>query len=184
MTLRKADAGDLDAMMAIIRGAQASMRALGIDQWQNGYPDAAVSAEDIARGERYLAAEEEGIAACAYISFDGEPDYNHIENGRWLTDGAYCVIHRIACDVRRRRTGAASFIIAQAKEMCRRRGVSSIRIDTHQDNAPMQAMLRKNGFVHCGTIFVQSGEKRLAFEAFEASAQDAAYRPENQDIAG
>ena len=40
-----------------------------------------------------------------------------------------------------------------------------MRMDTHGDNIVMQALLRKLGFVHCGTIYVEEDDyPRLAFE--------------------
>jgi RimJ/RimL family protein N-acetyltransferase len=38
-------------------------------------------------------------------------------------------------------------------------------MDTHKDNAVMQSLLRKLGFRHCGTIFVEEDDyPRMAFE--------------------
>ena len=40
-----------------------------------------------------------------------------------------------------------------------------MRIDTHGDNIDMQSLLKKLGFVHCGTIYVEEDDyPRLAFE--------------------
>ena len=40
-----------------------------------------------------------------------------------------------------------------------------IRIDTHGDNKVMQGMLKKLGFTHCGTVYVEEdNDPRLAFE--------------------
>ena len=39
-----------------------------------------------------------------------------------------------------------------------------LRIDTHENNAPMRGLLRKLGFVQCGTVHLADGSPRLAFE--------------------
>ena len=40
-----------------------------------------------------------------------------------------------------------------------------LRMDTHGDNYVMQNLLKKNGFVHCGTIYVEEDSyPRLAYE--------------------
>ena len=40
-----------------------------------------------------------------------------------------------------------------------------IRIDTHGDNYVMQGCLKKLGFAHCGTVYVEEDDDpRLAFE--------------------
>ena len=35
---RKAQTGDFEAIMLLMSHAQAAIRTLGIDQWQDGYP--------------------------------------------------------------------------------------------------------------------------------------------------
>ena len=39
-----------------------------------------------------------------------------------------------------------------------------LRIDTHRDNAPMRGALEKLGFVPCGTVTVDDGTERIAYE--------------------
>ena len=39
-------------------------------------------------------------------------------------------------------------------------------IDTHKDNRPMQAAIRKFGFQECGVIYVADGSSRLAFDYY------------------
>ena len=41
---------------------------------------------------------------------------------------------------------------------------SSIRIDTHADNRPMQTSLSRLGFVYCGIIYVENGDSRQAYQ--------------------
>ena len=43
-------------------------------------------------------------------------------------------------------------------------GMDSVRIDTHEGNVVMRRMLEKNGFVHCGTIYLMNGDARVAYE--------------------
>lgn len=40
----------------------------------------------------------------------------------------------------------------------------NVRIDTHRDNQPMQALLKKCGFAYCGRIFLADGSERIAFQ--------------------
>ena len=40
--IRKAQYDDIETIMAIVREAQLSLRELGIDQWQDGYPSSDV----------------------------------------------------------------------------------------------------------------------------------------------
>ena len=56
--------------------------------------------------------------------------------------------------------GVGAFCLNWAFGQC-----GHLRIDTHGDNAVMQNLVRKLGFVHCGTIYVEEDDDpRLAFE--------------------
>ena len=89
---------------------------------------------------------------------DVEPTYAHIDDGSWIGDDTYGVVHRIAADGTVPGTG--SFCLEWAYAQC-----GHLRIDTHVDNTPMRNLLRKLGFVHCGTIYVhEDNDPRLAFE--------------------
>ena len=180
LLFRRAAAADIPRIMRIIARAQAQMRAAGSLQWQDGYPAESDIARDIGRGDGYVlslpaadpAAGSAGSAlpdrdslpdmlpggsaageAVAYGAavFDGEPAYAGIE-GRWLTDGAYVVLHRLAV------AGGM-----QGRGLARRRGVCAFRVDTNFDNRRMLRLLEKEGFRFCGTVRYAGGE-RLAFE--------------------
>lgn len=164
---------NIDDIMRIISNAQKSMKELGIDQWQDGYPDRDTFLSDIEASGSYVVTDGDAIIGTAFISFDGEPTYNKIYDGSWLPyaeakaqaqNEKYAVIHRIAVDTSEKRKGIASFIISRAEKMCVENNIRSIKIDTHEDNFPMQNMLKKNGFHHCGTIYLKNGYKRIAFE--------------------
>ena len=89
---------------------------------------------------------------------DIEPTYAEITDGAWLDDSPYGVIHRIASDGSTKGIGA--FCIRWAFDQC-----GHLRMDTHGDNRVMQRLLKKLGFVHCGTIYVEEDDyPRLAFE--------------------
>ena len=56
--------------------------------------------------------------------------------------------------------GVGTFCISWAYGQC-----GHLRIDTHGDNTVMQNLVRKLGFVHCGTIHVEEDDApRLAYE--------------------
>ena len=55
-------------------------------------------------------------------------------------------------------------IIKYAEEVCKQNDIHSIKVDTHEQNIPMQNLLKKNGFEYCGIIYLEDGGKRVAFE--------------------
>ena len=39
-----------------------------------------------------------------------------------------------------------------------------LRIDTHEDNLPMQRSLERLGFVRCGKVYIERAGERIAFQ--------------------
>jgi GNAT superfamily N-acetyltransferase len=143
-----------------------SIKALGINQWQNGYPHAEIIRSDISRGySRAVELDGKTVATFAVIC-DGEPTYGKIYDGGWLTGDSkdYIAIHRVAILISCRGRGIAGKIIEYAASVARERNFRSIRIDTHRGNVVMRKMLEKNGFEYCGTIHLLDGQPRVAYE--------------------
>ncbi|QAA33914.1 GNAT family N-acetyltransferase [Clostridium manihotivorum] len=164
MKFRKTVEADISSIMTIIRQAQDYFKDKGIDQWQNGYPNPEVIRKDIANGHSYVLLKEDNIVGTAAISFDGENTYDDIYEGQWLSNDTFAVIHRIAVDNDYKGLGLSSIIIENVEELCKSKGVSSIKVDTHEDNLSMQRLLKKNGFQFCGIIYLEDKSKRVAFE--------------------
>lgn len=126
-------------------------------QWGTNYPSEELLLDNIAQEKLYVCTTEGNIAAVFYFAAEEDPTYLYIEDGAWLNDEPYGVVHRIASA--RTVKGAASFCLDWAFQQ-----TGNIRIDTHENNIPMQNMLRKNGFCYCGKIYLENGEPRIAFQ--------------------
>lgn len=171
---RKSRPEDVQAILSIIAQAQAFLKARGVDQWQDGYPDEAVVRRDMQAGVGYVLTCQERteaprVCGMATIVWDGEPSYAKIYDGAWTTGAPYACIHRIALDSTRRGTGLSGVLMREAEKEILGRGFHSVRIDTHQDNQVMRRMLEKNGYRHCGTIYLsrtlpEQGAARVAYE--------------------
>lgn len=154
----------LDIAVNIIEQGRDYLKKQGIDQWQNGYPNAENVQQDINNNKGYFLTDGENYLAYLCIDFDGEPAYNDI-NGKWLTedDAKYIVIHRLAFNEQYRGKGLSSTLFELAEEFCKEKSIKSIRIDTDSDNKIMQHSMKKAGFMYCGTIWFAGGDK-VAFE--------------------
>lgn len=162
---RKAEPADLDAIMEIVDAAKAYFKAQGIPQWQDGYPNRESFLSDREKGCSYVLEEDGRVVGTMAVFFDGEPTYDKIYEGSWLSDSSsYAAIHRVAVDADSKGKGLAGRMVEEVVNMCRERGVCSIKNDTHRLNHSMQHMLAKNGFTRCGIIYLENGEERIAFE--------------------
>ena len=166
MIIRQASSNDIDALVSLFEEARATIATLGIDQWQNGYPSRSVIQEDIAKERSFVVEIEGTIIGTFVIITDGEPTYDRIFDGAWLTgeSRAYFAIHRVAIALSCRGQGIAPAIMAVAAEQASAAGCASLRIDTHRGNVVMRRMLEKNGYRYCGVIHLADGAERVAYE--------------------
>jgi len=164
MTFRKATEQDLDQIMHIIDQAKIYFKENHIDQWQNQYPNPDIIMKDIENGYTNVLIQDDKIVATASITFDTAENYETIYEGKWRWDGHYATIQRLAVDQNCKGKGLSSLVIKYVEEMCVERGVKSIRVVTHENNYPMQKVLYKNNFEHCGYVIVRGSEKRIAFD--------------------
>lgn len=94
-----------------------------------------------------------------------EPCYHRITHGQWLTGALdYIAIHRVAVAVAKRGQGLPGMMMSYAADCAVKLGRSALRIDTHRGNVVMRRMLEKQGFQHCGTIYLLNGNPRVAYE--------------------
>ena len=172
MRIRKAERGDLPALLALYSEARATIALLGIDQWQDGYPGEDAVLSDIEAGRGRVVEDEDGEIVGAFALCEGEdPTYRVIENGSWMTSEPYLAMHRTAIRVKNRGTGVSGMIVRDAKESARRLGLRTLRIDTHEGNVVMRRMLEKNGFEYRGVIHLLNGDPRVAYEILTGNTE-------------
>lgn len=157
MQIVKATSKDLPEILAIYERARQFMFESGNPhQWKNTHPRKDMLVEDIKIGQLYLLKDnDEILGVFAFIAGD-DVTYQYIE-GKWLSNLPYGVIHRIAS------SGKEKGILREAVKFAFTQ-VNSVRIDTHEDNKKMQYLLEKEGFTNCGTIYLQNGEARIAYQ--------------------
>ena len=155
--VRKAELRDLTAIADIYDHARAFMRSYGnMDQWPTArYPSLESARADLEDGILYVTEDETGVTGTFVLVPGPDPTYGYIEDGAWRRDTPYAAVHRVAS--RGRGTLAAALNYAKAR-------YDHIRMDTHRDNAPMRHLLEKLGFSQRGTIYVEDGTPRLAFD--------------------
>lgn len=159
---------DLYLIMELIREAQQFLKDNNIPQWQNNYPNQETIKEDLKNKTLYLYWMEGIVAGMINISLKKDPQYAIIYDGAWLSNKDYAVIHRLAIKREFANLGIAQKLLIFSEELAKRNNIYSIKIDTHYLNKPMNSLLIKMGYYHCGTIELanhdQSDYHRLAYE--------------------
>lgn len=167
MTIRKSILEDVPAIMNIINDAKKLLASKHIDQWQNGYPNAAQIENDINKSESFVVVnDDDTIMATSMFTLRKEPTYKKIIGGEWLVaeHKDYGVIHRLAIKKEYRKLGLATFLFDKFHQVLLEKNIQSLKIDTHEDNLGMQSLIKKLGYQYCGIIYTSYQAKRLAFE--------------------
>lgn len=164
MEFKRAVEEDVNIIINIINQAQVYFKEHGINQWQDNYPNLETVINDINNKNGYVLLKDNNVVGTVVVSFDGEKNYKFISNDKWVSNEKYAVIHRMAVDPNYKGIGLASIIIKNIERICLDKGIHSIRIDTHNKNISMKALLSKEGFQYCGIIYLDDQSKRIAFE--------------------
>lgn len=162
MQLRKATITEVPVIWEILQYAIAQRKADGSQQWQDGYPNENSIRNDIDNGSAYVLEDNGTILLYAAVIFDKEPAYENIE-GKWLTEGDYMVLHRVAASPLAKGKGIATQFFQIIEDLCVQNNVFSIKIDTNFDNVPMLKIIDRLGYTYCGEVYFR-GSARKAFE--------------------
>lgn len=165
MKIRLAAAEDLPKITALYNAAKELLLNRGIDQWQDGYPNAASAASDICTGGSYVLEDNGEVIGTAFIGFGTEPTYEKIYEGSWKqVCERYAFLHRVAVSTTYSGRGLAGQFFKEAEGLCRKKDVTVLRCDTHRQNLAMQKTLERCGFTYCGIIYLEDGAERFAYE--------------------
>ncbi|RYJ40763.1 N-acetyltransferase GCN5 [Flavobacterium anhuiense] len=162
LSLRKANLSEIPQIWEILQDAIEQRRLDGSTQWQDGYPNELSIKSDIENDYGYVFTEDESILAYAAIIFDKEPAYENIE-GKWLTDGDYTVVHRVAVSKLAKGKGIATKLFENIEGLSVENKIYSIKVDTNFDNTPMLKILDRLKYTYCGEVYFR-GSARKAFE--------------------
>lgn len=163
MRVRKTRLDDVDSVCRIVEEAKRYFKEENIDQWQEGYPNKETILNDIQDSTSYVLVYGDKVIGTMRFVIDNDPDYAYIE-GKWKSNQEYGVIHRLAISNHSKGNSYAKIFIDYAIQLCKEKGVHSLRIDTHMMNKSMRRFLNKNNFKECGYVYIRKKDKRIAYE--------------------
>ncbi len=153
---------EIDNLMALYDYSRGIMRRNGNQSQWTGYPTRDAILEDIRLGHSFVLHDEQGIAGVFAFIIGRDPTYEYIEDGSWEEDDRpYGTIHRLACAPDKKGIAHACF------EWCRGR-ITSLRVDTHNDNSIMRHIMDREGFEYRGTIYIADGTARRAYQRIDS----------------
>ena len=156
---RKATLQDAVKIWEIIKQAIERRRLDGSQQWQNGYPNRDTVSGDISKEIGYVMTVEDEIAVYGALILNDEPAYDTIE-GKWLTEGDFLVVHRIAVDEEFHGKGMVKKYFEAIEDFAKNKNIFSVKVDTNFDNGPMLHILEKLGYTYCGEVYLMGGVRK------------------------
>ena len=159
---RKAELSEIAPIWEILQQAIQRRKEDGSTQWQDGYPNPEVIQKDIEKGEGFVLVDGETIIGYSAVLINDEPAYEKIE-GKWLTNGDFVVLHRVAISEKYLGKGLAKMILKYIEEFAVSNNIYSVKADTNFDNIAMMKIFEKSGYTYCGEVFFR-GSSRKAYE--------------------
>jgi ribosomal protein S18 acetylase RimI-like enzyme len=160
-----ATAGDLSKLAELTTACIARMRADGIEQWDEVYPDVAVITRDLTAGTLHVLRESDGIIGCFTLDTTHDPLWAGMV---WaVAPESAAVVHRLMVHPAAQGRGLAKQLMAHAETLARARGFRAIHLDCFTANPAALALYERLGYRRTGTATMRKGpfvcfEKLLA----------------------
>ena len=154
--IRKATAADADALLQLVRECVAGMRAAGIEQWDEIYPNAENIGRDLEAGTLDVMCQDGGIIASITVDRNMDPLWRDLN---WSNDGEpAAAVHRLMVHPSQQGRGHGRCLMLHAEVVGLVERCSSIRLDTFLQNPAAMALYPRLGYRPTGIAMMRKGE--------------------------
>lgn len=156
---------DLGSVLGLTRRCAEALRANGIDQWDQVYPDLATIERDIEDGTLHVAESDGKVVGCVTLNEAQDPTYATVS---WeLVESRVGVVHRLMIDPALQGKGLARNLMSYVETLAGSQGLRTIRLDAYTQNLTALALYDKLGYRRAGIVQLRKGpfwcfEKRTA----------------------
>jgi GNAT superfamily N-acetyltransferase len=150
MIIRKAKKEDLDPIMETYASCVKGMIELGIDQWDEKYPNRSIIKNDISEQNYYVGIIDNEIIAGIKIDQNQDPTYQSIE---WKDQSNnFMVVHRLCSKKSVWNKGVGKKMMEYAESLAKQSHFNSIRLDTYINNPKAMRFYENIGYKKLGSI--------------------------------
>jgi len=156
---------EIDEIIALTRACGAAMRAKGIDQWDENYPDRMTIQKDLETKTLFAYREGDEILGIVVLNETQDEEYAKIN---WSTseEDRNIVVHRLAVLPEYQGKGIATAIMDFAENYAREHGYDAIRLDTFSQNPRNQSFYTNRGYTDLGPVFLKY-KKEFPYYCYE-----------------
>ena len=150
MIIKQAEIQDFDAIMDMYASCVKGMLALGIDQWDESYPNRKIIKQDLKDACYYIGVLKEGIVAGMRVDNLQDPTYLSID---WKDkSNNFMVVHRLGSKTNVWNKGIGKQMMEFAENIAIESGCSSFRLDTYSHNPKAMEFYKRLGYQQLGHI--------------------------------
>jgi GNAT superfamily N-acetyltransferase len=150
MNIRKAKTNELDHIMEVYQSCVKGMIALGIDQWDESYPNREVIQKDLEIGDYYVGIINDEIVSGIKIDTKQDPTYLTID---WQDKtNNFMVVHRLCAKTSVWSKGVGKQMMEFAENLALENKHISMRLDTYINNPKAIAFYKRIGYKQLGHI--------------------------------
>ncbi len=178
VSLRRATEADVGGVLALVRACVDHLRASGIEQWDDRYPDRSTIEADVRNREAFVATHETGLLGYVALGAHQDPEYAALP---WAyAVGPIAVISRLMVDPAVQGRGFAQAVMGFVEEQARAAGCRAVRLDAFDGNPRALRLYGRLGYRESGTIRRRTGR----FRCFERQLAPAVAREHGDDAPG
>ncbi|MFM8470831.1 MAG: GNAT family N-acetyltransferase [Limisphaerales bacterium] len=146
---------NLPQLISLKDACIARMRADGIEQWDEVYPDAAVFARDLAAGTLHVLREGNDLLGCFTLDTTHDPLWQEMA---WTVPSeSAAAVHRLMVHPAAQGCGLAKQLMAHAESLARAQGFRAIHLDCFTANPAARALYERLGYRRTGTATMRKG---------------------------
>ena len=175
VSLRRATDEDVGGVLELVRACVDHLRANGIEQWDDRYPDRSTIEADVRGREAFVASHETGLLGYVALGARQDPEYAAVP---WAyAVGPIAVISRLMVNPAAQGRGFAQAVMGLVEEQARAVGCRAVRLDAFDGNPRALRLYGRLGYRASGTIRRRTG----TFRCFERQLAPADAREHGAD---
>ena len=156
MKIRKGNIKDIDAIMSMYNSCVNGMIHMGIDQWDETYPNRNIILEDLKQKTYFVAIKDSLIVGG--VNIDALQDDSYLSINWKDKKNAFLSVHRLAVDKKYWDQNIGKNLMLFAEELVKKKKLNSIRLDTYSGNPKAMNFYKQLGYHQLGYIYLKEGK--------------------------